>query len=199
MSNGQASAGWYPDPAGDTSKIRYWDGQAWTDQTQPMAQASQQAGVVAVPEIPQPGYPPEQVMPSNVAQPYMAQPYSAQPYVAQPYMAQPYMTQPYMAQPGMGQQTKDKKGFAIAGFVLGLASVIFFCLQYLDTPLGILAVIFGCLGLKSSKKGMAIAGIILGVIGIIASIVFLFIMLDVLADPTKYGFAPDYFDSILGR
>lgn len=24
-------AGWYPDPAGDQSKLRYWDGQGWTD------------------------------------------------------------------------------------------------------------------------------------------------------------------------
>lgn len=24
-------AGWYPDPAGDPTKLRYWDGQAWTD------------------------------------------------------------------------------------------------------------------------------------------------------------------------
>lgn len=24
-------AGWYPDPAGDASKLRYWDGGAWTD------------------------------------------------------------------------------------------------------------------------------------------------------------------------
>lgn len=24
-------AGWYPDPAGDASKLRYWDGAAWTD------------------------------------------------------------------------------------------------------------------------------------------------------------------------
>ena len=24
-------AGWYPDPAGDASKLRYWDGSAWTD------------------------------------------------------------------------------------------------------------------------------------------------------------------------
>ena len=23
-------AGWYPDPAGDASKLRYWDGAAWT-------------------------------------------------------------------------------------------------------------------------------------------------------------------------
>lgn len=25
-------AGWYSDPAGDTSKLRYWDGSQWTDQ-----------------------------------------------------------------------------------------------------------------------------------------------------------------------
>ncbi len=25
------SAGWYPDPAGDATKIRYWDGTQWTN------------------------------------------------------------------------------------------------------------------------------------------------------------------------
>lgn len=25
-------AGWYPDPAGDQSKLRYWNGQGWTDE-----------------------------------------------------------------------------------------------------------------------------------------------------------------------
>ena len=189
MSNGQASAGWYPDPAGDTSKIRYWDGQAWTDQTQPMAQASQQAGVVAVPEIAQPVYSPEQMTPS----------YIPQPYSTQPYMGQPYMAQPYLAQPNMGQQAKDRKGLAIASLVLGIASTVLFCLVYLDTPLGILAVVFGCLGLKSSKKGLAIAGIILGAVGIIASIAFTFVVVDMIADPTKYGYPSDYFDNILGR
>ncbi|WP_449315325.1 DUF2510 domain-containing protein [Rubneribacter sp.] len=29
MTNPQA--GWYPDPSGDTSKIRYWNGTQWTD------------------------------------------------------------------------------------------------------------------------------------------------------------------------
>lgn len=27
-----AQAGWYPDPSGNTSKLRYWDGTQWTDQ-----------------------------------------------------------------------------------------------------------------------------------------------------------------------
>lgn len=29
--------GWYPDPAGQPDTVRYWDGQAWSDQTQPVA------------------------------------------------------------------------------------------------------------------------------------------------------------------
>jgi len=27
----QVNAGWYPDPSGDPSKLRYWDGVQWTD------------------------------------------------------------------------------------------------------------------------------------------------------------------------
>lgn len=30
-----AEAGWYPDPMGDTTKLRYWDGAAWTDNYAP--------------------------------------------------------------------------------------------------------------------------------------------------------------------
>lgn len=32
-----AAAGWYADPLGDTTKIRYWDGTQWTDQYQAAA------------------------------------------------------------------------------------------------------------------------------------------------------------------
>lgn len=31
-------AGWYPDPAGDPTLVRYWDGGQWTANTQPMIQ-----------------------------------------------------------------------------------------------------------------------------------------------------------------
>lgn len=27
----ESRAGWYPDPSGDQSKLRYWDGTQWTD------------------------------------------------------------------------------------------------------------------------------------------------------------------------
>ncbi len=32
-------AGWYPDPAGDPALVRYWDGAAWTNETQPSPEA----------------------------------------------------------------------------------------------------------------------------------------------------------------
>lgn len=28
----EVQAGWYPDPSGDVQKLRYWDGQSWTNQ-----------------------------------------------------------------------------------------------------------------------------------------------------------------------
>jgi uncharacterized protein (AIM24 family) len=35
-------ADWYPDPAGDLTLLRYWDGNAWTEHTQPVPAAAQQ-------------------------------------------------------------------------------------------------------------------------------------------------------------
>ncbi|MDR3136357.1 MAG: DUF2510 domain-containing protein [Coriobacteriales bacterium] len=38
----EQQAGWYPDPSGDTSKLRYWDGSQWTDQFADAAPPQQQ-------------------------------------------------------------------------------------------------------------------------------------------------------------
>ena len=35
-----AVAGWYPDPEGDTSRLRYWDGTQWTDNYTPIPTAA---------------------------------------------------------------------------------------------------------------------------------------------------------------
>ena len=59
MTDAQVPAGWYPDPAGDESKIRYWDGQNWTDQTQDAQNPDLQIAPGAVPSQPlQPVYMP---------------------------------------------------------------------------------------------------------------------------------------------
>lgn len=67
--------------------------------------------------------------------------------------------------------TNDKKGFAIAALVLGILAIVLCCIWYVSIICGILALIFGIIGRKSSKKGMSIAGIVTGVIGIIITIV----------------------------
>ena len=48
-----AEAGWYPDPMGDTTKLRYWDGAAWTDHYAP-AQGHPAATTAAAAQAPQP-------------------------------------------------------------------------------------------------------------------------------------------------
>ena len=71
---------------------------------------------------------------------------------------------------------KDRKGFAIAAMVLGLVSIVLFCLWFVSIPCGILAIIFGILSFSSSKKAMAITGFITGGIGIFISfIIFVFL------------------------
>ena len=62
---------------------------------------------------------------------------------------------------------KDRKGFCIASMVLGIVAIVCFCLWYIAIPCGILAIIFGILGVKSTNKGMAIAGIVCSSIGLI--------------------------------
>lgn len=73
--------------------------------------------------------------------------------------------------------TKDRKGFAITSMVLGIISLVLFCVWYISVPCSILAIIFAKLSLKSSKKGMAIAGLTTGIIGLILmAIIYIFIV-----------------------
>lgn len=65
---------------------------------------------------------------------------------------------------------KDKKGLAIAAMVLGIVSLVLFCIWYISLPCAILAIIFGIISIKSSKRGMAIAGISTGAVGAILMI-----------------------------
>jgi hypothetical protein len=58
-------------------------------------------------------------------------------------------------------------GLAIAAMVLGILSLVFFCVQYVAMPCGILAVVFGIIGrnkarMGASGGGMATAGLVCG-------------------------------------
>ena len=75
---------------------------------------------------------------------------------------------------------KDRQGLAIAAMVLGIISLVLFCVWYISIPCSILALIFGIISVKSSKKGMAIAGISTGATSFVLTIllyVFIFFVL----------------------
>lgn len=81
-------AGWYPDPSGDTTKLRWWDGNQWTDN-------------YADAVIPQ-QHPAQPQMPQSQSQP------AAQPQQApQGYSQQP---QGYAQPQGYGQQAPQQPG-----------------------------------------------------------------------------------------
>ena len=69
---------------------------------------------------------------------------------------------------------KDRKAFSIAALVLGIISIVLSCLWYVSVPAGILAIILGIIGLKSTKRNFSIAGIVTGVIGILLTILLIF-------------------------
>jgi len=147
----ETPAGWYPDPSGDASKIRYWDGAQWTDQYQ------DNPNVVAAPE---------QTYAVAEQQPYQqqGQPAYQQPAEQQPYQQQGYQ-QPAYQQPAYQVQqppVKDNAGLAIASLVLGIIGIPASCFALLGYILGGLSLTFGIMSRKSSKKGIATAGIILG-------------------------------------
>lgn len=66
----------------------------------------------------------------------------------------------------------ENKGFSIASMVLGIISIVLFCIWYLSIPCAILAIIFGIVGMKKGAKGMAIAGLVLGIIAIAIVLIF---------------------------
>jgi len=64
------------------------------------------------------------------------------------------------------QEPKNTNGLSIAAFVLGIISLVLWCVWMISIPCSILALIFGILGIKKPGKGMAIAGIVTGAIAL---------------------------------
>ena len=93
--------------------------------------------------------------------PVVEQPAYTQP--AQP--VQPVYTQPVQPTYAQPQQKVPGKGFAIAGMVLGIVSLVtFWCYGFIA---GILGIVFGGVAKsKGFKGGMATAGIVCGAIAI---------------------------------
>jgi hypothetical protein len=142
MADGQQPAGWYPDPAGDVTKLRYWDGSGWTEQL--MDAATSQA---AAPSVPVPSYSPDP-----------NQPYGQQPY--QPQYA------PATTFPG----GKDNKNLAIAGLICGIVGLGgAWLIALIGYILGALAIVFGIKGRKSSAPKIGTASLVIGIVVILFS------------------------------
>ena len=56
----EQQAGWYPDPSGDVSKLRYWNGVQWTNDFAPVQPSQSQACQGAAYTAPAYGQPPYQ-------------------------------------------------------------------------------------------------------------------------------------------
>ncbi|GAA3376272.1 DUF4190 domain-containing protein [Streptomyces sannanensis] len=147
---------------------------------QPTVASMPGVGTDATPPPP-PG--PGQAVPGSYGYPSYPAPNAGAPYGGQPgygYTA-PGTVPGYPGYaggwPGMGAAPQN--GFGITALVLGIVSVVLFCLYGFQIILGILAVIFGVLGRNRAKRGeatnggMALAGIILGALGILVSTVII--------------------------
>jgi len=64
-------------------------------------------------------------------------------------------------------KNEEKAGLSIASMVLGIVSIVLFCLIWISIPCAVLAVIFGLVGRKKGGKGMATAGLVLGIITLV--------------------------------
>lgn len=64
--------------------------------------------------------------------------------------------------------TKNEKiyGLNIAALVLGIISLVLWCVWFISIPCSILALIFGIIGVKKAGKSMAIGGIVTGSIAL---------------------------------
>jgi hypothetical protein len=72
-------------------------------------------------------------------------------------------------------------GFAVASLVLGILAVVLCWTIYLGIGLGVLAIVFGALGIGRARalaanRGMAVAGLVLGIAGVVLSLVLILLV-----------------------
>lgn len=72
-------------------------------------------------------------------------------------------------------------GFNIAALVLGIVSIVLWCLWFISIPCAILALVFGIIGVKKNGKALAITGIV-------TSAISLAIWIAVFAGAFMFGF-----------
>lgn len=112
--------------------------------------------------------------------------YNGQPNPQQGYGQSQYYYNQYIRPETPG------KAMSIASMILGIVSIIFFCIFYISIPsaaIGIALGIAGCIKANNTgiKNGYSIAGIICSAIGIFLSIVFLALIILNFSDFASYA------------
>src|SRR5262245_8911202 len=98
------------------------------------------------------------------------------PAAAPPPTAAPAAPPPMPGQPMMPPTPSN--GFSVASLVLGILTLVLFFTIWLPWLLGVLAIVFGAIGISKAGKGagqrgMAIAGLVCGAVGVVLSLLFL--------------------------
>lgn len=114
-------------------------------------------------------------------QPYASQPYNQQPYNQQPYNQQGYPQQSYGQMPYTTPVEVPGRGLGIASLVVGIISLVMFCIFYISIPCAIAGLIMGCIGNSKAKaqglkNGVAVGGIVCSAIGIALAIIFILLI-----------------------
>ena len=80
-----------------------------------------------------------------------------------------------MAETNQPQQT-DGQGLSITSLVLGILAIITSLVWYIGIVLGILAIVFGAVSVKKQGRKKAIAGIVTGSVGIVLSLLIVWMV-----------------------
>lgn len=97
-------------------------------------------------------------------------------------------------------ENKKVNGLTIAALVLGIVSIVLWCMWFISIPCSILALIFGIIGVKKPGKSMAIGGIVTGAISLAIWAIlfigaFMFGFMEGLSeDYDDYDYDYDYYD-----
>ena len=107
--------------------------------------------------------------------PYGQLPYGQPPYGQPPYGQSPYGQPPFGQSPTTTERKSGGKGAGIASLVLGILSLVLFCVPVAAGIFSLVGTILGIVSISKSSKAGRVCGI--GIAGLICSSVGLFLAL----------------------
>ncbi|MDO4566308.1 MAG: hypothetical protein Q4B42_03155 [Oscillospiraceae bacterium] len=105
-----------------------------------------------------------------------------------------YTRESYGSSPYGGTQRTDKDWAGIAALICGIVSMPCCLTCGGGILLGILAVVFGIIGINSANRSLAIAGLICGGVGLLSSIVFCIFAFATASFGSGYSGSHDVYD-----